>query len=584
MQTSPHPPRSELNEIIASFKRVFYSVAAFSFVINLLLLVPSIYMLQVYDRVLASRNETTLLMLTLLVVGLYLLMGFLEFVRSRVLIRSGVALDMKLNSRVFDSSFEHYLRLKGGNAQQSFGDLANIRQFMSGNGLFAFLDAPWTPIYILVCALLHPWLGWFALGGALVLLALALLNERLTSPPLSEASQWAGKAGAFAGNNLRNAEVVEAMGMLPALRERWFARQGKFLSMQARASDLAGRITAVTKFIRISMQSLILGLGALLVLKHEITPGAMIAGSILLGRALAPVELAIGSWRQFVSAREAYKRLNELLKMFPSRPERLSLPQPKGQISVEGLLVAAPGQQTPILKGLNFQVPAGNLVAVVGPSASGKSTLARALVGVWPPFSGHVRLDGADISKWNKEELGPWIGYLPQDIELFEGTVSENIARFGEIDAEKVVEAAQRAGVHEMILRLPHGYDTPIGEGGASLSGGQRQRIALARALYGNPVLMVLDEPNSNLDDAGEAALVAALRSMKEDGRTVFLITHKLNVINTADALLILRDGQVHAFGPREAVLAALAEKASQATAAASQANPTPAIGTTGGA
>lgn len=558
---SPAQP-SELGEIIRGFRQVFLSVAAFSFVINLLMLTPAVYMLQVYDRVLTGQNETTLLMLSLLVVGLFGMMSVFEWVRSRILVRAGAAFDMRLNNRTFDAAFEHYLRLKGGNAQQSLGDLTNIRQFLSGNGLFAFLDAPWTPIFIIVIAFLHPWLGMFAIVAALLLLGLTLLNERLTSSTLSEAQQWAARAGNYAGNNLRNAEVIEAMGMLPALRQRWFARQSKFLSLQSKASDEAGWVTGITKFVRLTMQSLILGLGALLVLKNELTPGGMIAASILLGRALAPVELVIGTWKPFVTARGAYQRLNELLGRFPPRPERLSLPAPQGDIAVENLLVAAPGQQMAILKGLNFHVPAGTSVAVIGPSASGKSTLARALVGVWPTLAGCVRLDGADIAKWDRAELGPSIGYLPQDVELFDGTIAENIARFGEIDSAKIIDAAQRAGVHEMVLRFPNGYDTPIGEGGAALSGGQRQRIALARALYGNPVLVVLDEPNANLDDAGELALVAALRGMKADKRTVFLITHRLSVIQEVDAILVLREGVIQTIGPRDQVLAALSQQA----------------------
>lgn len=566
-KAKPSTPPSELGEIIRGFRQVFLSVAAFSFVINLLMLTPAVYMLQVYDRVLTGRNETTLLMLSLLVVGLFALMSVFEWVRSRMLVRAGAAFDMRLNNRIFDAAFEHYLRLKGGNAQQALGDLANIRQFLSGNGLFALLDAPWTPIFIIVIAILHPWLGMFALFAAILLLGLALLNERLTSPLLSEAQQWASRAGNYAGNNLRNAEVIEAMGMLPALRQRWFARQSKFLALQSKASDEAGWVTGITKFVRLTMQSLVLGLGALLVLKNELTPGGMIAASILLGRALAPVELVIGTWKPFVAARGAYHRLNELLARFPPRPKRLSLPAPHGDIAVENLLVAAPGQQIAILRGLNFQVPAGTSVAVIGPSASGKSTLARTLVGVWPALAGCVRLDGADIANWNRDELGPSIGYLPQDVELFDGSIAENIARFGEVDSEKVIEAARRAGVHEMILRFPSGYDTPIGEGGAALSGGQRQRIALARALYGNPTLVVLDEPNSNLDDAGELALVAALHGMKADRRTVFLITHRLSVIKEVDVILVLREGVIQTIGPRDQVLAALSQQAQASVA-----------------
>ncbi len=549
------PRGGELQETIGTFRGVFYAVAGFSFAINLLMLVPAVYMLQIYDRVLSSRNEVTLYMLTLIMLGLYLLEGFLELVRSKVLVRAGTALDLQLGPRLFDASFERYLRERGANPGQALGDLTNLRQFLTGKGLFAFLDAPWTPIYLVAVFLLHPWLGAFSVGAGLLLLGLAYANERLTGPLLDEAGRAAHSAGNYAAGNLRNAEAIEAMGMLPQLRERWLARQSRFLALQAQASERAASVGGVTRFLRLTLQSAILGLGALLVIDGVLTPGGMIAASILLGRALSPVDLAIGTWRGLISARGAYARLHALLDAYPKRGAATSLPRPTGAVSVENLVVGAPGHRQPILRGVNLRVPAGTIVAVVGPSASGKSTLARALVGVWTPLSGAARLDGADVHKWNKAELGPWIGYLPQDIELFEGSVAENIARFGELDSDRIVQAARKAGVHDMVLRLPEGYDTQIGEGGMVLSAGQRQRLALARAFYGDPALIVLDEPNANLDEAGDAALIEALRAAREEQRTVFIMTHRANVLGLVDAVAVLAGGQLRAYGERETIL-----------------------------
>lgn len=561
--------RTELGEVLYRFRKTFYSLAAFSCVINIIGLTPALYMLQVYDRVLASNNETTLLMLTLLVVGLYGLSGMLEFARASVLIRVGNRFDMMLNERVFTAAFERNLRKLGGNPSQAIHDLTNLRQFLTGNALFAFFDAPWTPIYIAVTFMVHPLLGFITLGGSVVLFALAWLTNVVTQKPLAEANQASIAAGAFANNHLRNAEVIEAMGMLPGLRQRWFSQHQRVLGLQTLASDRNARISTVTRFVRISLQSLILGAGALLVIEGSITAGMMIVCSILMGKALQPVELAIGTWKQSISTRGAYQRLDEMLQSAPPRGETLSLPAPQGALSLENVYASAPGMQTTILKGLTFNIAPGEVVGVIGPSASGKSTLARLLVGVWQARAGTVRLDGADIFQWNKDELGPHVGYLPQDIELFEGTIAENIARFAEPDPAKVIDAAKRAGVHEMILHLPQGYDTRLGVDGASLSGGQKQRVALARAIYDNPRLVVLDEPNSNLDDVGEAALVEAIKDLKARGTTVILITHRMNVLNSVDKLLVLRDGMMTMFGPRDEVLKALRQQQLQAAAAA---------------
>jgi ATP-binding cassette subfamily C exporter for protease/lipase len=467
-------------------------------------------------------------------------------------------MDMSLNKRIFNASFERNLRRAGGNPAQALQDLSQVRQFLTGNGLFAFFDAPWTPIYLLVIFLVHPLLGIITLVGSAILFGLALLTEVVTRGPLMEANQAAMSSGAFANNNLRNTEVIEAMGMLPAIRERWFGSHQRILEKQTLASDRAAYINGVSRFVRVTMQSLILGAGALLAIKGDITAGMMIASSILSGRAMAPVEQAIGVWKQLLSARASWERLNKLLQDFPARKEAMSLPKPLGALSVEQAMTAAPGGVSTILRGINFNLAPGEALGIIGPSAAGKSTLARLLVGVWPAQGGKVRLDGADIFLWNKEELGPSIGYLPQDVELFEGTIAENISRFGELDSEAIILAAKRAGVHDMILRFDKGYDTPLAGDGSPLSGGQKQRIALARAIYGDPSLIVLDEPNANLDDLGEAALVEAILDLKKRGKTLVLISHRPSVLSTVDKVLLLRDGGVQLFGPREEVFAAL--------------------------
>jgi ATP-binding cassette, subfamily C, bacterial exporter for protease/lipase len=562
-------PNNDIGQALTQFRGAFRSVAMFSAIINLLMLVPSLYMLQVYDRVMASRNETTLLMLTLMVLGAYLLMNGLEFVRSFVLIRVGAQFDMQLNRRIYTAAFEQNLRQAGGNAGQALQDLTTLRQFLTGNGLFAFLDAPWFPVYLAVIFLFDWVIGAFAVGGTVILIALAWINETVSRKPLAEASSLSVASGNLATNNLRNAEVIQAMGMLPALMSRWFRLHGKFLSLQATASERAGVVSATSKFVRVAMQSLILGLGALLALEGRITPGMMIVSSILMGRALAPVDQLINVWKGWNATRSAYRRLAELLTTNPQRPPGMSLPKPVGRVSVEGLVAMPPGAQVPALRNISLDLQPGDVLGVIGPSGSGKSTLARLLVGIWPAAAGKVRLDGADVYQWNKAELGPHVGYLPQDIELFEGTVAENIARFGEVDSEQVIEAATRAGVHDMILRLPKGYDTPLGDSGAGLAGGQKQRIALARALYGNPSLLVLDEPNSNLDESGEQALVTAIAHLRQQGRTQVLITHRTSTISATTKLLVLLDGQVRAFGPTAQVMAELRKPQQTNTAAA---------------
>jgi ATP-binding cassette subfamily C exporter for protease/lipase len=556
----PKPPRtrSELADVLFRLRRSFYALAAFSGVINVMMLTPAIYMLQVYDRALVSRNVTTLGMLTVLVVGLFLLMSALEMTRTRVLIRVGNCLDMALNRRIFSAAFERNLSRAGGNPAQALQDLAQVRQFLTGNGLFAFFDAPWTPIYLVVCYLIHPWLGLVTTIGSLTLVGLAYLTEKATQKPLAEANQASLSSASYANNNLRNAEVIEAMGMLPSIGKRWYQGHLRILQMQTLASDRAALISSTGRFVRITLQSVILGTGALLAIEGKITPGMMIACSILTGRALGPVEQVIASWKQLLGCRSAWSRLSELLQDYPQRPPSMSLQRPMGMLAVENVIAGAPGTNTSIVRGVSFSLVPGESLGIIGPSASGKSTLARLLVGVWPAQAGKVRLDGADIFTWNKAELGPWLGYLPQDVELFEGTIAENIARFAEVDSDAVIRAARSSGVHDMILRFPQGYDTRLAADGTPLSGGQKQRIALARALYGEPNLVVLDEPNANLDDVGEKALVDALAELKARGATVILISHRPNVLCAVDKILMLRDGAVHMLGSRDEVFAAL--------------------------
>lgn len=546
------------NEIRLAVRRLrggFLQVGVFSAVINLLMLAPALYMLQVYDRVLGSGNAMTLLMLTLMIVGLLALMGLLDWVRSLMMIRLGAQLDVQLNARVFSATFEANLRDPQQRNVQPLNDLTCLRQFATGSGLFAFFDAPWFPLYLAVIFLFNPWLGMLALAGALVLLALAWLNRRLCSSPLTEAGRLSIAASEQAGAHLRQADAIESMGMLGALQACWLKLHHGFLHQHHLGSERAAVFSTASRYVRLGLQSLVLGLGAWLVLEDQISAGMMIAGSLLMGRVLAPIDQLIGVWPQWSAARLAYARLCRLLQAHPVRPAGMPLPAPVGALAVERVSAFAPGSRTPCLAELTFSLPAGQMLGVLGASGSGKSTLARLLVGAVPAQAGKVRLDGADLQQWDKAALGPHLGYLPQEVQLFAGSVAQNIARFATAEPRQVVEAAQLAGVHELILRLPQGYDTPLGDGGSGLSGGQRQRIGLARAFYGLPALIVLDEPNANLDDAGERALLKALTHLRALPRTVVMITHKATLLGDADLLLILHGGQMKAFGPAARVV-----------------------------
>lgn len=563
-----HKPQrtvSELQQALHTCRRSFSTVGAFSLFINALMLVPPLYMLQVYDRVLTSRNGFTLLMLSLLAVALLLVMATLEWVRARILIRVAARFDMALNVRLFNASFTLGKDASGISALQPLHDLTQLRQFITSTAPFAFFDAPWLPIYLLALFLFHPLFGWLAVVGALMLLTFTAANELSTRQILTAANLEGIASSNDASNHLRNVEVLEALGMLDAIRARWLTRHTKALALQALAGDRSNILSTASKSWRLILQSSALGIGALLVIEHIITPGVMIAASLLMGRALAPIDTLISSWRAFIGARVAYQRLDELLRSVPQRPPTMTLPAPHGEVIVDRIVVAPLGVSRPVIRGVNFRLAAGELLGIIGPSASGKSTLVRCILGLWPCQAGTVRLDGADITTWNRSELGPYLGYLPQDVELFSGTVSENIARFGPVNADRVIAAARQAGVHDMILHLPQGYDTPIGVSGMGLSGGQRQRIALARALYGEPTLLVLDEPNSNVDDEGEQALHRALRELKASRKTtVLLIAHRPSLIANVDKVLVLNGGQVQLFGPRELVLRKLTRPAAQ--------------------
>ena len=555
--------KSDLQTALFLCKSAFIWAAFFSMVINILQLVPTIFMLQLYDRVVPTGNKSTLLMLTLIMVVLFLTMGSLEWVRSQILVRVSTRLETLLNKRLFQVSYKQALFSGGQSASgQALDDLTSLRQFLTGNGLFAFFDVPWIPIYIALMFVFHPLYGWAGIATSIVLIIVAFIQENATAKLLAEANSLAITGRSLVNKNLRNAEVIESMGMLQNIQLRWLKSSDQILILQATASSRAGLINGLSKLIRVSSQSLILALGAYLVIENEITAGLMLGGSVLLGRTLAPIDMMIGSWKGFINARGQYRRLNTILIQIPEDSPKMPLPAPVGLFHLESAEVTPPGATQPILKGISLAINIGDVIGVIGPSGCGKSTFARALLGIWPTSKGKIRLDGAEVSNWNRHELGPYIGYLPQDIELFEGSISQNIARFGDVNPDKIVAAAKMADVHNLILQFPNGYDTIIGANGGNLSGGQRQRIGLARALYGNPVIVVLDEPNSNLDEQGEYALGQAIQLLKQKKTTIIVITHRNNVLKNVDKLLILQDGLLSVYGPKDQVIAHLQQKA----------------------
>ena len=541
---------------------VIILIALFSAGINLLMLASPLYMIQVFDRVLSSGSVDTLLYLTVIIAVAFAILGMLEALRQRVFGRLGGWLEDRVGPALIGATVSRRLRGSGPPAGQAQRDLQTLRTFFGGQGIQPLFDGPWMPFFLIVVWLLHPWIGMLATGCAVILLILAILNEVATRRTQQRSAVASATAHREADAASRNADVVHALGLLPVMVRRWREVNQRSIDESERGGRRSSALVGISRFVRLFAQSAVLGLGAYLVLAGEMTPGGMIAGSILLGRALAPVEQAITAWKQVIAARISYRRLQAVLMAAPEEPKEQPLPPLRGHIAVERAIVfppgANPGTAAPILKGISFEIEPGQVVGVIGPSAAGKTSLCRILIGAWQPLQGTVRIDGADIDHWHRSILGPQIGYLPQDVELFAGSVRSNIARLGEPDDAAVLAAAQAADIHQMILALPEGYDTDIGDGGAVLSAGQRQRVGLARSLYRDPKLLVFDEPNANLDAEGEAALVRAIAAAKARGATVILVTHRPNVVSQADKLMILRAGQIDAFGDREEILAKL--------------------------
>lgn len=539
-------PKNPLQLAYGKFRSIFGATIVFSFFVNLLMFVGPLYMLQIYDRVLASRNEITLLVITGISVVLLLTYGVLEFIRSRMLVRAGLQFDDTISRPLFDRVARMQLSNPNSGARSALGDADKVRSFITGQGVLAFFDVPWTPLFLALCFAFHPWLGWVATAGTVIIFILALLNEVLTRSLLTKANVDGQHAAEFAGSTMQNAEVIRAMGMQDALAQRWTTRRNSMLVSQAGASDWAGAVMSSSKFVRMTLQVAILGTGAYLAMKQQISPGIMIAASIIMGRALAPVEQAVGQWKEFIAARQSHARLKKLFETIPAEEQRIYQETSKGHLSVAAVTTVVPGTRDTVLRGVSFDLPAGMTMALIGPSGSGKTTMARHLVGVGDPISGSIRLDGIELPHWDRNQLGQSIGYLPQDVKLFSGTVAENISRFVDDPSDEgILKAAKLAGAHEMISKLSDGYATQIGDGGGRLSGGQRQRVGLARALYGTPSLIVLDEPNSNLDSEGEEALALCLNQLKQEGKTVVIVTHKTNILSKTDRTLILRDGTV---------------------------------------
>jgi len=558
--------QSELKEALLALRPYFKRAFWFSIIASLLVLAPTGYMLEVYDRVVNSRSLITLAMLTVVVIGAYIVMEVLEWSRAQILHAAGLELDRRLGDRIFNAIFAANLRRLPGGTVQPMSDFRVLRDFIQSPAVTAAMEAPVALVFMVLIFAISPVLGWVAVVGAILQTFVGWMNERATQPPLVAANRSAFGAQQYADGTLRNAQVIEAMGMQRDIHKRWAEKQREFLGLQAIASDRAGGYQALTKFLQTTMGSLLLGLAAWLLLHNALNGGSamLIIASILGGRMLAPLVQVVTQWRSVINVRDSYGRLNQLLAAVPAPAKAMPLPPPRGLLQAEGVVATAPGSTVPILRGVAFALNPGEVLAVVGPSASGKTTLARTLVGLWPSAGGKVRLDGADVYAWDKAELGPHLGYLPQDVELFDGTIAENIARFGAVEPAKVEAAARAVGLHEFILGLPQGYDSPVGREGAMLSGGQRQRVGLARAIYGDPVFVVLDEPNSSLDESGDAALAAAINALKARGTTFVVMTHRTSILPVVDKMLVLRDGQVQAFGPRDDVIAALNKAAQQ--------------------
>ncbi len=575
--------KNPLAAIIFEMRSAWISVVLFSLVINLLMLAQPIYSLNLYDRVMTSRNLVTLGMISGITIVLLLIMALVELARTQLLVRVGVRLDEALGVRLLELSHQMNIEQNDAGGQRLLSDLQTLRMFLTGHSIFPLLDMPWVPVFFIVLLALHPQMAIVSLISAVILFVITYFTEEMTKGPLAEAMDKSGEASRFASVSMRGADVIESMGMLKAMSARWKVIQDEHIVAQARASDRAGLMMSLSKFVKTVAQSAVMGVGAFLAVSGEISGGALMAAGMLSGRMMMPIEMFIGSWAHWGHAIESWKRLNDAAKSFGEKSPGVSLPAPKGEIVLENVLAGPPGAKTPFLQIPSLKIPAGASVAVIGASAAGKSTLLRLIAGVWMPMSGTVRIDGADIRHWPREELGPHVGYLPQDVNLIEGSIAENIARHGEIDSDKVITASQGAGVHAMILHMPQGYSSQVGSGGAFLSGGQRQRVGLARALYGNPKIIILDEPNANLDEVGEQALDVALRAAHKAGSTIIMASHRPAAIKGCDLVIVMQAGTVTMYGPRDQVIAALADaatkvnqaKAEPAKPAAAQTTPT---------
>ncbi|RWH84569.1 MAG: type I secretion system permease/ATPase [Mesorhizobium sp.] len=555
--SQPSEPRTTLAAVLASFRRALAGIALMSGVVNVLALTGSFFMLQVYDRVIPGRSVPTLVGLAVFAGTLFVFQGALELIRSRLLVRIGMALDARLSGQVYAALMRLPLRTKlAGDGLQSLRDLDQVRSFMSSAGPTALFDLPWMPIYLAICFLFHFWIGMTALAGVVILFSLTLLAEIRTREPARKANSQAAARNTLAEATRRNVEVLQAMGFGSRIAERWSGINADYLDTNATASDLAGTLGTISKILRMMLQSGILAIGAYLVIHQEATGGIMIASSIMMSRALAPIELAIAHWRGFVTARQAWARLTQLLVLLPETATSVSLPAPKSALSVESISVTPPGERRMVVQDATFALEKGVGLGIVGPSASGKSSLVRAIAGIWLPVRGTVRLDGATLDQWSPEELGRHVGYLPQDVQLFDGTIAENIARFEpQAPSDKILAAARAAGVHDLVIHLPEGYETRVGEAGSALSAGQRQRVALARALYGDPFLVILDEPNSNLDSEGEAALTVAIQGVRARGGIAIVVAHRPSALASLDQVLVMANGRIQAFGPKNEIL-----------------------------
>lgn len=550
--------RKPLQVILHECRRSFYLAFGITAVADLLSIAPLLYMMQVMDRVISSRSGITLFSLTALIIAIYVFWSALEWIRSRLMVRLSLRIDWDLSADIFDASFRRYVGRKNVNVQQLLGDLTNVRQFLTGQGALTIMDAPFAIVFIIIGAMFHPFLALFALIASVLMVAAGYFTQKITTPILKVANDANTEAARVASNSLRHAESTLALGMMGAIRQKWYNQHHKYLQNQVNASEATGLMGGFSGFLQKALPSLQMALGAFLAMQGLITVGMVMAASMLISKSVAPIQKLISNWKELVAAKQSYDRLNELLQEDSKREMQMALPPVIGKLEVSKAAAVPPGHNKPVLMGIDFKVEPGQAVAIVGPSAAGKTCLARLLVGIWKPVQGSVRLDGVELSEWNPDEFGPQIGYVPQEIEFFEGTVAENIARLGEIDAEKVVQAAKLIGMHEIILSFPKGYDTELGETGFALSGGQRQRLAIARAFYGMPKYIVMDEPNANLDEVGESALVQAVGFLKTQGSAIIMTTHRPRLVSVVDSLLVLRNGQQVGFGPAEDMINAV--------------------------